>query len=110
MGCHDNRLDKVWWNEQWMGPDSSAEWYVRCSNAEQAHKLSPEQRLLLIVGEMDVNVDPSSTLRVVNALQRSGKHNFELCVVVGAGHGASDTVYGSEKRRTFLLENMLSHK
>ena len=18
-GCHDNRMDKIWWNEQWMG-------------------------------------------------------------------------------------------
>lgn len=19
VGCHDNRMDKIWWNEQWMG-------------------------------------------------------------------------------------------
>jgi dipeptidyl aminopeptidase/acylaminoacyl peptidase len=35
-GCHDNRMDKIWWNEQWMGypVDSS---YIACSNVANAH-------------------------------------------------------------------------
>ena len=37
-GCHDNRMDKIWWNEQWMSypVDSS---YVESSNVYNAHKL-----------------------------------------------------------------------
>ena len=61
-GCHDNRMDKIWWNEQWMswplGPH-----YAASSNMENAAKL--QGRLLLIYGEMDTNVDPSSTMQVV---------------------------------------------
>ena len=57
-GCHDNRMDKIWWNEQWMGyPVDSA--YVACSNVYNAHRLS--RPLMLVVGELDDNVDPSST-------------------------------------------------
>ena len=67
-GCHDNRMDKIWWNEQWMGwpVDES---YARNSNVEDAHKLAGQ--LLLIVGELDTNVDPASTTQVVGALQRA---------------------------------------
>ena len=46
-GCHDNRMDKIWWNELWMswpvGPH-----YIQSSNVEQAHRTEGE--LLLIVG------------------------------------------------------------
>ena len=26
-GCHDNRMDKIWWNEQWMGWPLGPEYY-----------------------------------------------------------------------------------
>ena len=103
-GCHDNRMDKVWWNEQWMGwpVDES---YARNSNAEDARKLKGE--LLLIVGELDRNVDPASTLQVVGALQKAGKR-FELMPIIGAGHGAAETPYGNRLRMEFLTRHLLS--
>ena len=64
-GCHDNRMDKIWWNEQWMGWPIGPE-YAASSNVDNAHKL--QGKLLLVVGEMDTNVDPASTMQVVNAL------------------------------------------
>ena len=81
-GCHDNRMDKIWWNEQWMGypVDSS---YVRSSNVENAHRLQGD--LLLINGELDDNVDPASTLQVVDALVRAGKM-FEQLYLPGKNH------------------------
>ena len=30
-GCHDNRVDKLWWNEQWMGYPLGP-WYAESSN------------------------------------------------------------------------------
>ncbi|HET6249535.1 MAG TPA: DPP IV N-terminal domain-containing protein [Tepidisphaeraceae bacterium] len=102
-GCHDNRMDKIWWNEQWMGwpVDKS---YEESSNVVNAHLL--EGKLMLVVGEMDDNVDPSSTMQVVNALEKANK-DFELVVVTGAHHGAAETPYGSRKRAEFLLKNLL---
>ena len=53
-----------------------------------AHKL--QGKLLLIVGELDHNVDPASTMQVVNALIKADK-DFELLVIPGAGHGAGES-------------------
>ena len=69
-GCHDNRMDKVWWNELWMGYPVD-ESYSRSSNVDNAHLLKGD--LLLINGELDDNVDPASTLQVVDALIKADK-------------------------------------
>lgn len=101
-GCHDNRMDKIWWNEQWMGwpVDSS---YVRCSNVENAHLLS--RPLMLVVGEKDDNVDPASTMQLADALIRAGK-DFELIVIPGAQHTMGDS-YGDHKRFDFFVRHLL---
>jgi len=110
-GCHDNRLDKASWNEQWMGympkdkiwskdPDN---WYSQNSNIDNAAKL--RGKLFLIVGEMDDNVPPESTMRFVDALIKA-KKDFDLLVVPGANHGAASPV---TQRRTldFFVHNLL---
>ena len=101
-GCHDNRMDKIWWNEQWLGwpVDDS---YVRASNVEDAAKL--RGALMLCVGELDRNVDPASTMQVVHALQKAGKP-FDLLVVAGAGHGAAETPYADRRRMEFFLRHL----
>lgn len=102
-GCHDNRMDKLWWNEQWLGwpVDES---YARNSNVEDAWKL--RGKLLLMVGELDHNVDPASTMQVVNALEKVNK-DFDLVVMTGTGHGSAETPYGSRRRAEFLVRNLL---
>lgn len=83
-GCHDNRMDKVWWNEQWMGWPLGPQ-YGASSNVDNAYRL--QGKALLIVPEMDTNVDPSSTFQVVNALLKANKQ-FDMLVVPGQNHGA----------------------
>lgn len=102
-GCHDNRMDKVWWNELWMGWPVGPH-YAEQSNVTQAHRL--EGKLLLIVGELDRNVDPASTMQVVDALIRADK-DFDLLVIPGAGHGAAETPYGSRRRMDFFVRHLL---
>ena len=97
-GCHDNRMDKIWWNEQWMGLPGDGS-YVASSNVEDAHKLGGA--LLLTVGELDRNVDPASTYQVVAALQRADK-DFEFHVFPGGGHGAGGSPYGRRVRADFF--------
>jgi len=82
-GCHDNRMDKIWWNEQWMGWPIGPE-YAASSNRDNASKLVG--KVLLIVGEHDTNVDPSSTLQVVDALVKAHKH-FDMLYIPGQDHG-----------------------
>jgi dipeptidyl aminopeptidase/acylaminoacyl peptidase len=101
-GCHDNRMDKIWWNEQWMGWPIGPQ-YAESSNVDNAYRL--QGALLLVVGEMDTNVDPSSTMQVVNQLIKHGK-NFDLLVIPGAGHG-SGGAYGDHKRYDFFVRELL---
>ncbi|WP_353128815.1 S9 family peptidase [Parapedobacter pyrenivorans] len=101
-GCHDNRMDKMWWNEQWMGYPIGPQ-YAECSNVVNAHKL--EGKLMLIVGEVDDNVDPASTMQVVDALIKANKEH-ELVVLPGAGH-TSGGEYGEKKRRDFFVKYLL---
>ena len=101
-GCHDNRMDKIWWNEQWMGWPLGPE-YAASSNAEHARQL--QGKLLLILGEMDTNVDPASTMQVVNALIKADKV-FDLLVIPGGGHGMGGT-YGERKRNDFFVHHLL---
>ena len=82
-GCHDNRMDKMWWNEQWMGYPVGPQ-YAASSNVDNAYRL--QGHLLLIAGEMDSNVDPASTLQVVNALVKAHKH-FDMLYIPGQNHG-----------------------
>ena len=37
-GCHDNRMDKIWWNEQWMGWPVGPQ-YAASSNVDNAYRL-----------------------------------------------------------------------
>lgn len=101
-GCHDNRLDKIWWNEQWMGYPIGPE-YKESSNIENADKL--KGNLMLIVGEMDDNVDPSSTYRLADALIKAGKE-FELVVLPGVSHTLGGN-YGERKRKDFFIKHLL---
>jgi dipeptidyl aminopeptidase/acylaminoacyl peptidase len=97
-GCHDNRMDKIWWNEQWMGWPLGTE-YAASSNMENASKL--QGNLLLIYGEMDTNVDPSSTMQVVDKLIQANK-NFELVALPNANHTGGGP-YGDHKRFDFFV-------
>ena len=97
-GCHDNRMDKIWWNEQWMGWPIGPQ-YAASSNTEHASKL--QGRLLLLVGEMDTNVDPSSTMQFVNKLILANK-DFDLLVIPNADH-TNGGAYGDHKRFDFFV-------
>ncbi|MGH9408151.1 MAG: DPP IV N-terminal domain-containing protein, partial [Vicinamibacterales bacterium] len=101
-GCHDNRMDKIWWNEQWMGWPLGPQ-YAASSNVDNAYRLQGD--LLLIFGEMDTNVDPSSTLQVVNQLIKHDK-NFDLLEIPGANH-TSGGAYGDHKRWDFFVQHLM---
>ena len=101
-GSHDNRMDKIWWNEQWMGWPIGPH-YAASSNVDNAHLL--QGKLLLLVGEMDRNVDPSTTFQVANALIKA-KKTFDLVVIPGADH-TSGGDYGDRRRWDFLVHSLL---
>jgi dipeptidyl aminopeptidase/acylaminoacyl peptidase len=101
-GCHDNRMDKIWWNEQWMGWPVGPQ-YSESSNVDNAWRL--KGKLMLVVGEMDHNVPPASTFQVVDRLIKANKE-FDLLVVPGGEHGAGGK-YGQRKLMDFFVRNLL---
>jgi len=107
-GCYDNRMDKISWNEQWMGlPEGEGDHYSRASGVDNAHLLQGE--LLLIVGEQDSNVDPASTMQVVDALVRAGK-DFDLLVFPGGEHTVGRSTgpidYAHRRQADFFIRHL----
>jgi dipeptidyl aminopeptidase/acylaminoacyl peptidase len=100
-GCHDNRMDKASWNEQWMGYPVGPH-YAECSNIDNAHRL--QGKLMLILGEMDNNVPVESTFRLVDALVKADK-DFEFVFVPGAGHGMGGA-YGGRRMNDFFVQHL----
>jgi dipeptidyl aminopeptidase/acylaminoacyl peptidase len=100
-GCHDNRIDKYNWNEQWMGYPVGPH-YAAQSNITNAHKL--KGKLMLLVGEQDTNVPPESTYRLVDALIKS-KKDFEFILLPGMDHSDGGP-YGERRRRDFFVRHL----
>jgi dipeptidyl aminopeptidase/acylaminoacyl peptidase len=100
-GCHDNRMDKASWNEQWMGYPVGPH-YSECSNIDNAPRL--RGKLMLMVGELDTNVPPESTLRLAAALIKANK-DFDLVVLPGLGHAIGS--YGERRRQDFFVRHLL---
>jgi dipeptidyl aminopeptidase/acylaminoacyl peptidase len=103
-GCYDNRVDKLWWNEQWLGWPVGP-WYASNSCSSAAANL--RGHLLLTVGEVDSNVDPQSTLQFHQALRNAGKGGqVALRVIPGGGHGAGEANPERLERVRFLRQHL----
>ena len=100
-GCHDNRMDKASWNEQWMGYPVGPH-YAESSNIDNAHRL--KGKLLLIVGELDTNVPPESTHRLAAALIKAGK-DFDYLFMPNVGHSSGGS-YGQRRREDFFVRHL----
>lgn len=101
-GCHDNRMDKIWWNEQWMGypVDKS---YEDSSNVVHANKI--KGALMLIVGELDDNVDPASTFQLVKALNDEDK-DYEFLFIPGGEHCSGGLQFARRRQGDFFRRHL----
>jgi dipeptidyl-peptidase-4 len=102
-GNHDNKIYNRWWGEQHQGVDE-----VVTEKGDTIFKFKVDDnmsiaknlrgRLLLITGDIDNNVHPANTLRLVNALIRANKR-FDLLVLPGQRH-----FYTSFKEYVFWIK------
>ena len=93
-GNHDNSIYNRWWSEQHHGilekiteTGDTTFVYKIDTNPEIASNL--KGHLLLVHGDIDNNVHPANTIRVVNALIRANKR-FDLLLLPGQRHGFGD--------------------
>ena len=75
------------------------------ANSNVTHAARLEGDLLLTVGEVDTNVDPASTLQVVDALIRADRE-FEFILVPNGGHGIGESPYLKRKRIEFFRRSL----
>lgn len=93
-GNHDNRIYNRWWSETHHGVkevvsekgDTTFVYNIR-TNEEIAGQL--KGHLMLVHGDIDNNVHPGNTLRVVDALIRAGKR-FDMLMLPQQRHGFGD--------------------
>lgn len=93
-GNHDNRIYNRWWSETHHGVkeeitekgDTTFIYNIK-TNEEIAHQL--KGHLMLVHGDIDNNVHPGNTLRVVDALIRAGKR-FDMLLLPQQRHGFGD--------------------
>lgn len=110
-GNHDNNIYIQWWGETFHGPEETKDgtagrrkFSVRIpTNMELADRL--QGRLLLMTGDEDKNVPPSSTYRMADALIRAGKR-FDMFLFPGKAHELSSPYY-QNLIRYYFLENLL---
>ena len=93
-GNHDNNIYNRWWSETHHGvkeviseQGDTTFVYKIATNPEIAHKL--KGHLLLVHGDIDNNVHPANTMRVVEALIMAGKR-FDMLILPRQRHGFGD--------------------
>ena len=92
-GNHDNSIYNRWWSEQHHGitekvnaGDTTFVYSIE-TNPQIASNL--KGHLMLVHGDIDNNVHPANTIRVVNALIRANKR-FDMLILPGQRHGFGD--------------------
>lgn len=78
------------------------------TNAELAANL--KGALLLVHGDMDNNVHPANTLRLVDALIKANKR-FDMLMIPGASHGFGPAQpYFTQRMWDFFADHLLNHR
>lgn len=102
-GNHDHRMDKASWVETWMSFPVGKH-YAEQSNIDMAGRL--EGKVLLVHGDLDENVHPSSTLRLADALMKADK-DFDLLIVPNGTHNIDNIPYVVRRRWDYFVQNLL---
>lgn len=104
-GDHDPRLDKAGWNELFQGYPVGDD-YAQQSNMALVERL--KGYLLLIHGDVDGNVHPLETMRLVDALMHANKP-FDMLLVPNMAHGDSGPHkrYVTLRRWNYLVRHLL---
>lgn len=111
-GNHENNIYNRWWSEQHHGvietitekKDTTFKYSID-KNSEIAKNL--KGNLMLVTGDIDNNVHPGNTYRMVNALIRANKR-FDMLVLPGQRHGFGDmTEYFFWRMGDYFSKNLI---
>lgn len=110
-GNHDNRTYFFGWGEKYQGlyqkdTVKGTDNYENQANYLLAPNL--EGKLLLMHGDLDDNVHPAMTIRVVDALIKANK-SFDLILAPDRNHGLNEP-YFVRRRWDYFVEHLLGMK
>jgi len=111
-GNHDNNIYNRWWSERHNGVQEKINakgdttfLYTIEKNSAIAKNL--KGHLMLVTGDIDNNVNPANTIRVVNALIKANKR-FDFVLLPGQRHGfGTDSEYFFWKMGEYFTEYLL---
>lgn len=110
-GNHDNSIYNSWWSESHHGiekeenENGEVEYkYEIDTNQELAKNL--KGHLLLVTGDMDNNVHPAATIRVVDALIKANKR-FSFLMMPGVRHGLNTNEYFFWLKADYFSKHLL---
>jgi len=103
-GDHDDHTYHSWWGEKYYGLEGEFD-YDAHANVSRVENL--KGKLFLAHGEMDDNVTPHLTLRLVDALIKENK-DFDLLIVPNADHFmAVNAAYWTRRRWDYFVRHLL---
>ena len=112
-GNHDQALTNVTWGERWIGSLPGPGWDAQ-ANRTLAHNL--RGKLLLVTGDLDDNVNPASTMQLVDALVAANR-DFDLLVLPNRNHDFAGTwgtwnedPYFTRRRWDYFVEHLLGER
>lgn len=110
-GNHDNTVYNSWWSETHHGIKEEADDkgnikynYLIDKNQTLAQNL--KGKILLATGDVDNNVHPTGTIRMVNAFIKANKR-FDFMLFPGSRHGFSDREYWFWKNADYFSKHLL---
>jgi dipeptidyl aminopeptidase/acylaminoacyl peptidase len=105
-GNHDQRYYLASWGERFQGL-FDPELYQKQDNTTLVANL--KGKLLLVTGDMDDNVHPALTMRMVHALMKANK-DFDLMIIPNRHHGIGADAYFIRRRWDYFVEHLLGAK
>ena len=112
-GNHDQALTNVTWGERWVGPFPGPGWDEQ-ANRKRAGNL--RGKLLLVTGDLDDNVNPATTLQLIDALIEANR-DFDLLVLPNRNHDYAATwgtwnedPYFTRRRWDYFVEHLMGEQ
>ncbi|MAD98220.1 MAG: S9 family peptidase [Flavobacteriaceae bacterium] len=113
-GNHDNTVYNSWWSETHHGIKEEIDAkgkvkYKYMIDKNQSLAKNLKGKILLATGDVDNNVHPAGTIRMVNAFMKANKR-FDFMLFPGSRHGFRDREYWFWRKADYFSEHLLGVK
>lgn len=110
-GNHDNTVYNSWWSETHHGIKEEIDakgkvTYKYMIDKNQSLAKNLEGKILLATGDVDNNVHPAGTIRMVNAFMKANKR-FDFMLFPGSRHGFRDREYWFWRKADYFSKHLL---